>query len=189
MSDLMDLPAMGAYLSARAGRGIFRFEGHRYYRAASDQGDYERFRAGLEPAGDRSGFLQLLRTAREERRPWSRLRVIHLDEDGEVAEPYELYSCHLYAGNVAAGEDVRILEVSPGNTLDEHIEDYWIASGTDVVVTHYGEDGRHVGAEVVDGLTGHALIALRDVLWGQAVPFADYWSARPHLHRTLVRAA
>jgi hypothetical protein len=189
MTELMDLGEMAAWLTARARDGLFRFEGHRYYAAASDDHDYQRFLDGHAPAGDKSSWLKMLAQAQAERRRWSRLRVIHLDEDGQATEPYEIYSCHAYVDNVAAGEDVRIVEVQPGNTLDQHVEDFFIASGQHVVLTHYDDDHRHAGAEVVDGVTAHALIALRDVLWGQAVPFAQWWASRPELHRTLVRAA
>ncbi|MFR9802560.1 DUF6879 family protein [Pseudonocardia sp. RS010] len=184
----MDLRAMGAHLSERAELGVFRWEGLRYYDAASDQGDYERFLRGEAPAGDRSGFIQMLRTAAEQNHPWRRLRVVHVDDEGTIP-PYEHYSCTLYSENAAAGEDVRVLEVSADNRLDTQVPDFWVVQRDHVVVTHYDDAGRHIGAEVATPEYGSALLALRDVSWAQAVPFEDWWAEHPDLHRARAQVA
>lgn len=167
---MMDLPAMAAWLSERHTSDLFRLETLPSYTAASDGGDYQRWRDGLESTVDKSGWLQKLRDDTAEHRRWRRVRVLHTP-----LTDYQRYSIEWgYPDNVAAGEDVRVLVVTEESRLDQLVGDFFVVDGQHVLRTHYDDHGVHQGGEVVTGREAASLIAIRDLVWSQAVPFTQW---------------
>lgn len=176
----MDLAQMGAFLRERHTFDLFRMETHRYYRSAGDV-DFDVYLRG-EPGPDlesRSGWLSMLRADAAAHRRWRKVHVVR----GELTD-YERYEMEWgFALNVAAGEDVRILEAAEESRLDEQVGDFFVADDRYVVLSHYDSSGRHSGAEVVTGRVAAVLIALRDLAWSRAIPFTEWWTAHPQYHR------
>jgi hypothetical protein len=83
-----------------------------------------------------------------------------------------------YPGNVEAGEDIRILELGPGDELPwipdpEEGYDFWIFDAVTVVRMEYDAEGRFIGP--VDASANEVpFIACRDWAMFRAVPFSDY---------------
>jgi hypothetical protein len=185
MTDLLDLPAMAAWLGERHRSDLFRFESLPMYRAASDQGDYQRFLDGEPLRADTSAWHGKLRADTAAGRRWRRVRLAV-----QPIHPYVAYSAHAYVGNVRAGEDVRVLEVAedaPDAKLPDLVGDFFVVDGQ-VLLTHYDDQGRHLGGEIVEGREAAALIAVRDLLWGRAQDFTTWWDRHQDLHRTSTRA-
>lgn len=174
MTTRMSLPELGAWLNERNTRGLFRLETLPRYVSDSDGGDYERFLAGdAGPTVDKSGWSNLLRTARTDGRPWRRLRIIHTP-----MTDYERYSCSWgYPDNVAFGEEVRVLVVPAGDRTHELVGDFFVADDHHVARSHYGPDHRFTHAvDLTDTTEGDTLIGVRDLLWARAQPFTSWWA-------------
>jgi hypothetical protein len=94
---------------------------------------------------------------------------------------YEAEWC--YTCNVAAGEDVRIIDDASDAFLS--IGDFFIIDGEQVIRSHYDGAGRFVGAEILnDASTRAPFIAFADVIWQIAQPFTDWWERHPECHRS-----
>ncbi|MDN5918944.1 MAG: hypothetical protein L0I76_28250 [Pseudonocardia sp.] len=178
----MNLAEMATYLRERHTFDLTRVETLPYYNADSDGEDYRRFLTDPKATGptvDKSGWLATLRSDTDGHKRWRRVRLVR-----DPLTDYERYSCTWgYPDNVAAGEDVRILQVTDESRLDQLVGDFFVVDNEHVVLTYYDAAGRHAGAEVVDGRESAALIAVRDLAWGRAVPFTDWWNAHPEYSR------
>jgi hypothetical protein len=76
--------------------------------------------------------------------------------------------------NVAAGEDIRILDLTntPMPDLPDH--DFWLFDETTVVKLLYRPDGTQIKRELVDDPDIPAYIRNHDAAWQQAIPFSEY---------------
>ena len=98
-----------------------------------------------------------------------------------------------YAGNVAAGEDIRILPVSggwldPAWPHDVPHADYWLFDSSRLYAMHYEQDGTWRGADLVTD-PGQILYACRarDAALHRAAPWDAYIASRPDLQRRLAQ--
>ncbi|MFG2815215.1 DUF6879 family protein [Streptomyces sp. NPDC048410] len=78
-----------------------------------------------------------------------------------------------YRHNVAAGEDVRILDVTDRPDPLAGAPDFWIFDQARVVLMQYEVDGTQVGREVYEGDVT-PFLELRRVAIAEAVPFEEY---------------
>jgi Family of unknown function (DUF6879) len=90
-----------------------------------------------------------------------------------------------YEPNVAAGEDIRIIPVAPGEPLpDVPGGDFWLFDSSRLYLMHYDPAGKWLGAERV---TGPGRIAeacrVRDAALARSIPWPDYIAAHPDLLR------
>ncbi len=81
-----------------------------------------------------------------------------------------------YTANTAAGDDVRILTVAPGEwPAGLTCRDYWLFDSRDLWAMHYADNGTF---EVAEQVTDPGQIVLanywRDVALHHAIPFEDY---------------
>ncbi|MGW4226163.1 DUF6879 family protein [Streptomyces bauhiniae] len=78
-----------------------------------------------------------------------------------------------YRHNVAAGEDVRILDVTDRPNPLAGAQDFWIFDQTRVVLMQYEADGTQIGREVYEGDVTPFLEWRRTAI-AEAVPFEEY---------------
>src|SRR4051794_40957636 len=97
-----------------------------------------------------------------------------------------------YSPNVAAGEDIRIIGVSPGEPWPSHLprHDFWLFDGSQLYLQHYDRHGTWVGVEH-DPDPSHAARASRwrEVALHLGMPWRDYVRNQPQLTDALRRAS
>jgi hypothetical protein len=180
---MLDAAQLGELIKSRFTRDAFRLETLDAYYVASDGGDVARYLRGeREPDPARKEpWLARLRTERAEGKQRQRVHVVQGPLSG-----YLRYECEWgYVPNVAAGEDVRILDLSErplpaGLTIDH---DFWLIDGQHVIRMHYADDGRFLGAELLAAGELPRYRAARDAALAAAEPFTDYWGRHPEYHR------
>ncbi len=160
------------------------------YDVASDGEDYRRYLAGeAEPTPSRKGpWLEHLKALVDSGRAWRNIHVLRTP-----LSDYLRYACEWgYSYNVAAGQDVRILELPADDLFREvaRLGDFWVIDGLTVVQMHYDGGGQFLGADLIPEDEGAGLFrAVAGLLWRQAEPFTSWWSAHPEFHRGGNRAA
>jgi Family of unknown function (DUF6879) len=94
-----------------------------------------------------------------------------------------------YAGNVAAGEDIRVIATAPGDWPDDVPRlDFWLFDSARMYVMHYGPGGEWAGASRVP--IPESIVKAcqaRDAALHRAVPWNTYIASRPDLQRRLAQ--
>src|SRR5215472_2192629 len=130
--------------------------------------ELRRFQAGEKPPADyHYGWLDTVATAGAAGKSMRRVRVVRRPLSDYIR--YEIEWGFLY--NVAAGEDIRVLDLSdrPGAELPDH--DFWLFDERAVVKMLYRPDGTQIGRELVE--EPNSLTGLRCPAGGSLVPCAD----------------
>ena len=181
---MLDLPALGGYLSERHSRDLFRLETLAHYDVASDDEDFDRYLDG-EPAPTASAkrpWLDRLRGDTAIGRKWRRVHVLR-----PPLSDYLRYECEWgYTYNTEAGEDVRILDVSQapaGAEILLSVGDFFVIDGGEALRVDYDERGRFRGAIPVDQAMFDSYQVLADSSWHLSVPFNRWWQVHPQYHR------
>lgn len=187
---MMDAAKLGEFLRARfidhpdpCGRTIFRLETLDLYDVPADAADLARYVAGEPEPEPQTAWLR--RIEAEIARGLYRSRV-------HVVEPplsdYVRFECEWgYVHNAAAGEDVRILDLSETRVDDDvraqfdDTGDFWLINDEEVIRMHY-DAGRFVGA--VEVTSGHDLYR-RAAHEARAASssFTNWWARHPEHHR------
>ncbi len=181
---MLDLPALGAYLTKRHTRDLFRLETLAHYDAASDDEDYHRYLRGdhAPAAAGKAAWLERLRTDTAAGRRWRRVHVVT-----PPLTDYLRYECEWgYTYNVAEGEDVRILDLSTspaGAELLGAVGDFFLVDDEHPVRMDYDETGRFRGAVPVDPALLATYQAMTAAAWTVAEPFSAWWTEHPEHHR------
>jgi hypothetical protein len=95
-----------------------------------------------------------------------------------------------YEGNVAAGEDIRIVSVAgPGEWPDGlHCPDFWLFDSSRLYVMRYEWDGSWVGADRIhDPESVVKACQVRDQALHDGMPWRDYIATRPELQQRLAQ--
>jgi Family of unknown function (DUF6879) len=149
----------------------FRLEVRQVYTMPDEEEDLQAFAEGKPPPPDyHYGWLDTVSDARKAGKTFRRVRI--------VTRPLSFYTrwefVWGFAYNVAAGEDIRILDVTdqPAPKLPDH--DFWLFDDTTVVKLLYRPDGTQIGRELVEHPDLSSYLSWRDTAWEQAVPFNDY---------------
>lgn len=161
-------------------RWAFRLETLTGYDVASDDEDFIRYLAGeAEPdAAAKQPWLDELAADTARGKLWQRVHVLR-----SPLSDYLRYECEWgYTYNVAAGEDVRILDLTeveaPAGLVDE---EFFLLDDSQVLLMRYSADGEFLGAESTSAVDRYR--AARDAALSVAVPFHDYWVAHPQFWR------
>jgi hypothetical protein len=173
---------LGRYIDERLTRSAFRLELLDSYDVEADGDDYARYLRG-EPS-----------PTLERKQPWlDRLRREHeagiLNQRVHILSTpltdYLRYECEWgYEPNVAAGEDVRIIDLAehaaPEGIADH---DFWLIDDRHAIRMHYDDSGHFLGAEHVAEdqlpLYQHA----RQATIAASEPFTTWWARHPEEHR------
>ncbi len=198
----MNPAELNAWMDEHFTRSAFRLETLQTYEVASDGSDYRRYLDGERTwTPDRKQpWLDYLATERAHGLYRHRVRVVT-----RPVTPYTRYECEWgYQPNVAAGEDVRVLDLGDRDLpagltgSDWWRFDWWLVEddhgGRRVLGMAYEPDGQFRDAWLLDETDGDtrtvaAFVAVRDQLWAAAEPFNTWWSRHRELHRDGARAA
>lgn len=177
--EVLTLDQLGEFVAKHHTRDLFRLETLSFYNATSDADDLRRYLRG-EPAPSAEAkrpWLDRIRADVTSGRAWRRIHAVT-----QPLSDYVRYECEWgYVPNSAAGEQIRIAELTPALT---QVGDFFVLDGRHVVRSHYDETGRFVHAEVMGNAASAApLLAIAELLWNQATNFSTWWDAHPRYHR------
>lgn len=149
----------------------FRMETHQIYTMPAEQAELARFLAGEPiPDGFSAEWHAEIRGNRAAGKTMTRLKI--------VRQPLTDYTRFLLAwavpGNVAAGEDYRIITGADADELGIPEQDFWMFDGTTVMLQNFGPDGTLRGKELADPSDLGEYVRWRDLALARAVPFGDY---------------
>lgn len=167
---------LGEYIDQRFTRTLFRLETLDHIEVDADVGDFARYKRGL-PGPDLAQRNEWLDVIRDEVAHGKHTYRVHV-----VRSPLTLYLRFCfewgYTYNSAAGEHIGILDETERNAPPELIrQDFWLIDGADVVLMHYDESGRFVGASVADSTDIGRYRACAEAVWSTSAGFENYWNA------------
>jgi hypothetical protein len=151
----------------------FRLELHPIYTMPGEADELRRFMAGQKPPPDyHYGWLDTVATARSAGKTMRRVRVVRRPLTDYIR--YEFEWGFVY--NVAAGEDIRVLDLTgkEGPDLPDH--DFWLFDEATIVKLLYRPDGTQIERELVEDPDIDRYLRYRDAACKDAVPFHDYWA-------------
>lgn len=180
---MLTLDEIFTYIDEHFHRSAWRLEALDVYDVESDGDDVARYLAGQDrPTNTTQGpWLEQLRNDTAAGKSWSRVHVFR----GPLSD-YLRYECEWgYVYNVAAGEDVRILDLTerdePAGLLNE---EFWLYDDRYVLVMKYDDAGHFLGGiPVEDESQLPKYLAARDAAVAAAEPFTDWWERHPQYHR------
>ncbi|MFI1887595.1 DUF6879 family protein [Streptomyces jumonjinensis] len=151
-------------------REAFRLETLPAYSVEGEKEEYEEFLA--------TGKLDL-----PEDDPWL-LKVRAFGDSGRqirrvhtVTRPlsdYLRYEFAAYRYNVAAGEDVRILDLTDRDNPGLPDQDFWMFDESRVVAMNYRADGTQIGRELLEDPDLALFRRWRELALSLATPFTEY---------------
>lgn len=152
-------------------RSAFRMETHQTYTIPSERDSVRRFLAGQpKPVDHNAGWHATVRANVAGGKSMQRLKVIR--------RPFSDYIRYHLAwsipGNVQAGEDYRILELTDRSELGIPEQDYWMFDDQTVALLNFNPDGTLAGRELADPSDLEQYRKWRDLALSEAVRFVDY---------------
>ncbi|MEV6743249.1 DUF6879 family protein [Streptomyces sp. NPDC087769] len=152
-------------------RSAFRLEVHQVYTMPAETETVRDFLSGAQKPDDfNASWHQTIRDHATAGRAMTRAKI--------VRRPLTPYSQYLFEwcipGNVAAGEDYRIVDLTdrPNPGLPE--QDFWMFDESTVVHLNYRPDGTQINRELVQDPDMGMYLAWRDLALESAVPFSAY---------------
>jgi hypothetical protein len=175
---------LGAYIDERFTRRLFRLETHDHLDVSSDGDDFQRYLAG-QPGPDmsrRDAWLNVIRNEVAEGKHTYRVHVVRSPLTDYLRFDFEWG----YVYNEQAGEHIGILDLAERESPRELIfKDFWLIDDEHLVLMHYDNDGRFVGAEPVDEPQQlHRYKDCAAVTWAASQPFGEYWTNHPEAWRS-----
>jgi hypothetical protein len=150
----------------------FRMETLQTYNIPSEQERLRSFLQGIDKPDDDpevSAWHEEIRNNLAAGKTMQRLKV--------VRRPFTDYTRYLLGrgipGNVAAGEDYRILDVT-GRESPVPEQDYWMFDESAVVLMNYNPDGSVRSQEIVESADIAEYLRWRDLALKESVPFDEY---------------
>lgn len=153
-------------------RSAFRFEAQPTYTMPREQDGIALWRTGVpQPADHNQAWRDRVRWHVSQGRSISRVRILW-----PPLTEYQRYSFEWgIPGNVAAGEDVRVLDLNDHPDLEPLPKlDWWMFDDQVVVRLDFNDDGTLAGHELVDDPDLGEYRRLRDLVSALAVPFTEY---------------
>lgn len=184
---MLDLAGLAGFIAEHHRRDLIRVETLGRYVSASDGVEFDRYLAG-EPERDRAAkaaWLDRIRSDTAERRAWRRIRLVPTP-----VTDYVRYSCEWgYTDNTAAGEQVRVLDVTAapaGADVLAAVGDFYLVDGAHVAAMRYDAAGAFVRAEVIDDPIADIYRIAARTAWTISEPFEQWWPRHPEHHRVVV---
>ncbi|MBA3907686.1 MAG: hypothetical protein H0X35_13525 [Pseudonocardiales bacterium] len=152
------------------------------YDVPSDGGDFGRYLAGAR-SPDPAVIAPWCDWVRDRRRRGGAVRRVRVLQDQPTR--YVCFECEwAYAYNVAAGEEIRVLDLTEVATPAGFVaDDFWLLDRARAVVMEYDIDGHFQHGEALEGTAARPWVAARDAAWAAAEPFTDWWHRHPEYHR------
>ncbi|MFJ1975334.1 DUF6879 family protein [Streptomyces sp. NPDC087903] len=151
----------------------FRLETRRGYASDRQGARFQAFLRGIlpEPEPDHPWNVNV-REKTEQGARFCRVRVI--DEPPTDGQRFLMATA---AGNVAAGEDIRVLARSKAASLNLPDNDLWLFDSRTLVRMDIDDTDTTIGVELVDDQADVlAACRARDAAWRAAVPTAEVWA-------------
>ncbi|MFF3337999.1 DUF6879 family protein [Streptomyces flavidovirens] len=161
------------YLFAEFERTAWRLETRRGY-ASDRQGErFKAFMRGVEPQPEPEHPWNVnVRERTAQGAQFSRVRII--DDPPTDGQRFLMATA---AGNVAAGEDIRVLPRAEATQLKLPDFDLWLFDSRTLVRMHIDDTDTTTGVEVIeDPEQVLAACRARDAAWRTAVPTAAAWA-------------
>ncbi|MFJ7129209.1 DUF6879 family protein [Streptomyces sp. NPDC098101] len=163
------------HLFAEFQHTAFRLETRRGYATDRDGARFQAFMRGVAPVSEPNHPWNV--NVREKARQgacFSRVRII--DEPPTDGQRFLMATA---AGNVAAGEDIRVLARAAAEGLGVDLaHDFWLFDSRVLVRMHIDDTDTTVGVELVeDQAPVLAACRARDAAQAAAVPTAEAWAA------------
>ena len=151
----------------------FRLEAHQTYTMPGEVDDLARYRAGESvPDGFNAEWHQKIRAQVAAGRSLQRAKV--------VRRPLTEYTRYLFdwaiPGNVDAGEDYRIVDLTDVDNPGLPEQDFWFFDDTTVVLMNYRADGTQISRELLENPDPEQFRGWRDLALTLGVPFKEYVS-------------
>jgi hypothetical protein len=154
-------------------REAFRLETLPSYAVPGEQEEYEAFLATGELCiPDDDPWLVRVREFRESGRWIGRVHIIT-----RPLSDYLRYEFAVYAHTVAAGEDVRILDLTDQRNPGLPDQDWWLFDESKVVEMRYRPDGTQTGRELLENPDLGRYRHWKDLALSLSVPFSEYKAA------------
>lgn len=181
---MLDEAQLGTYIDERYTRKLFRLETLDHLDVSSDGGDFQRYLAGQSgPDMDRkNAWLDVLRTEVAEGKHTYRVHVVRSPLTDYLRFDFEWG----YVFNEQAGEHIGILDLAERDAPPELLlQDFWLIDDEHLVLMHYDQHGRFVGAEPVDERDQvNRFNACAAAAWSASQAFGEYWISHPEARRT-----
>jgi hypothetical protein len=158
----------------------FRLETQPTYTMPAEQPNVARFLAGeLPPEGHNAAWHKTIADHAAAGRTMSRVRTLT-----RPLTDYQRYGfTWSIPGNLAAGEDVRILDLTGREDFDPGItvpgQDWWLFDDAAVVHLNFRPDGALSGRELIEDPDLGEYRRIRDLALASSVPFAEYVAEHP----------
>lgn len=154
-------------------RSAFRLEVHQTYTMPAEAETVGAFLAGEpRPEDFNAPWHQTLREHAAAGRTMTRAKI--------VRRPLTPYSRYLFEwcipGNVAAGEDYQIIDLTGRSNPGLPEQDFWLFDEVTVVHLNYRPDGTQINRELIQQPDLGKYLAWRDLALESAVPFSAYRS-------------
>ncbi|ASU80022.1 hypothetical protein CDG81_19100 [Actinopolyspora erythraea] len=155
---------------AECQRSAWRFETQPTYTMPGEQEELEQWRAGKPiPEGYNSAWHERVRGYLADGKSIGRVRV--------VRRPFTEYQRHQFdwsiPGNIQAGEDIRILDVTELE-LDLPAHDFWLFDDETVVDLNFNPDGTLINLDQRENPDLLMYRKWRDTALAYAVPFSEF---------------
>ncbi|WP_372408890.1 DUF6879 family protein [Streptomyces luteireticuli] len=150
-------------------RTAFRLETLEEYDIEEEREEIARFIAG-EDMGPEWADNPWVRSMTDKGKHVSRVHVLR-----SPLTDYLRYELAAYPGNIKAGEEIGIVDLSEQTVTGLPDHDFWLFDDRDVYRMHYTEAGAFVGAELLPADRLPEYEGYRDQAITAAVPFASYW--------------
>ncbi|MER5629495.1 DUF6879 family protein [Streptomyces nitrosporeus] len=151
----------------------FRLETRRGYATDRAGARFQAFMRGIDPQPEPEHPWNVnVREKAAEGARFSRIRII--DEPPTDGQRFLMATA---AGNVAAGEDIRVLPRAAAERLALPDYDLWLFDSRTLVRMHIDDTDLTVGVELInDPEQVFAVCRARDAAWSLAAPSADVWA-------------
>ncbi|WP_327323740.1 hypothetical protein OG735_15400 [Streptomyces sp. NBC_01210] len=162
-----------AHLFSEFEHTAFRLETRRGYVSDRQGARFQAFMRGIDPPPEPGHPWNVnVREKAEQGATFSRVRII--DEPPTDGQRFLMATA---AGNVAAGEDIRVVPRSEAKRLGLPDFDLWLFDSRTLVRMHIDDTDTTIGVELVDD-PAQVLAACRarDAAWPLAVPTAEVWA-------------
>ncbi|MBB5158593.1 DUF6879 family protein [Saccharopolyspora phatthalungensis] len=154
-------------------RSAWRFECQQNYAIPREDDDFSRWRAGQPmPDGHNAAWHDRVQGYVAEGKTVGRVRVLHRP----LTEYLRFQLDWAIPGNIAAGEDIRILDVT-NLDLDLPAHDFWIFDDSLVVDLNFNPDGTLINRDQRENPDPTQYLKWRDTALAHAVPLSE-WNAR-----------
>ena len=148
----------------------FRLETRPIYDVASEREEYEGFLAtGRLSIPDVDSWLTRVRSFRASGRWIGRVHVLH-----RPLTDYLRYELAVYRHTAAAGEDIRILDLTSQPDPGLPGQDFWLFDETLVVRMDYDDHGAQLGRELLEDTDPAPYAEWQRLALARALPYAEY---------------